>query len=103
MHPITPATTNLRGRGRASNPRHKKASLRSFTNDPDGAEAFLHDFRSGFTRIRDSDAEAFGTVFVWTITSNDAISELARDEVHAGETDGLIVDPEDPTPFDLSE
>jgi hypothetical protein len=103
MHPTAPATATFRAQGRVTKGHHKKASVRRFTNDPDGAEAFLHDFRSGFTRIRDGDAEAFGTVFVWAVTSNDAISELARDEVHGGEIDGFVVDLEDSNVLDPSE
>jgi hypothetical protein len=34
-------------------------------------------------------------VFVWAATSNDAISELARDEVDAAEMGGLVFDLED--------
>jgi hypothetical protein len=34
-------------------------------------------------------------VFVWSATSNDAIGELARDEVVAAEMGGLIFDPDD--------
>jgi hypothetical protein len=71
---------------------------------PDRGDAFLHDFRSRFAPIRDGDTEASGRVFVWAATSNDAISELARDEVVADELGGLVFDLEDPDvsgPFEL--
>jgi hypothetical protein len=91
----------LRGDGRVSPARRKKASLRRCASDPDGGEAFLGDFRSGFTPIRDGDAEAFGEVFVWTVTSNDAISELARDELFPDEIGGFVTDLEDASAFDI--
>jgi hypothetical protein len=34
-------------------------------------------------------------VFILGATSNDAVSELARDEVHVGEMGGLVFDLED--------
>jgi hypothetical protein len=34
-------------------------------------------------------------VFVWAATSNDAASELARDEVHDAEAGGLVFDLDD--------
>jgi len=62
---------------------------------PDGGDAFVLDFRSGFAPIRDGDTEAFARVFILGATSNDAVSELARDEVHVGEMGGLVFDLED--------
>jgi hypothetical protein len=52
--------------------------------------------------MRDGDTEAFGEVFVWSATSNDSISELARDEVHAAEIGGLVFDLEEEA-FDTPE
>jgi len=72
-----------------------RASLRRTAGAPDRGDAFVRDFRSGFAPIRDGDTEAFGRVFVWAATSNDAISELARDEVDAAEMGGLVFDLED--------
>jgi hypothetical protein len=72
-----------------------RAFLRRAASAPDGGDAFVRDFRSGFVAIRDGDTEAFGRVFVWAATSNDAISELARDEVVAAEMGGLVFDLED--------
>jgi hypothetical protein len=81
---------------------HKKcASLRRAAVAPDGGEAFVRDFRSGLAPIRDGDTEAFGELFVWAATSNDAASELARDEVHAEELGGLVFDLDDEDVFVL--
>jgi hypothetical protein len=72
------------------------ASLRRAARAPDRGDAFIRDFRSfGFAPLRDGDTEAFGRVFVWAVTSNDAIGELARDELVAAEMGGLFFDPDD--------
>jgi hypothetical protein len=81
----------------------KRASLRRVAVAADGGEAFVRDFRSGFSPIRDGDTEAFGELFVWAATSNDAASELARDEVHAAEFGGLVFDLDDEDVFALIE
>ena len=72
-----------------------RAFLRRVARTPDGGDAFVRDFRSGFAHIRDGDTEASGRVFVLAATSNDAISELARDEVVAAEMGGLVFDLDD--------
>jgi len=90
-----PLAATLR-RSRVSTVTPKRcASLRRPAATLDGGEAFVRDFRSGRTPIRDGDTEAFGEVFVWAATSNDAASELARDEVHAAEAGGLVFDLDD--------
>ena len=61
----------------------------------DGGDAFVHDFRAGFAPILDGDTEAFARVFILGATSNDAVSELARDEIYVGEMGGLVFDLED--------
>jgi hypothetical protein len=81
--------------------RKKYPLLRRPAVAPDGGEAFVRDFRSGFAPIRDGDTEAAGEVFVWAATSNDAASELARDEVHAEELGGLVIDLDDEDAFAL--
>jgi hypothetical protein len=45
--------------------------------------------------MRDAVAEAFGEVFVLGVTSNDAVSEIARDEVLPEEMGGFVFDLED--------
>ena len=98
-----PIAATLR-RSRVSTVTHKKcASLRRAAVAPDGGEAFVRDFRSGFAPIRDGDTESFGELFVWAATSNDAASELARDEVHAAEFGGLVFDLDDEDVFALIE
>jgi len=72
-----------------------RASRRRVADAPDRGDAFVPDFRSGFAAILDGDTEALGRVFVLAATSNDAISELARDEVDATEMGGLVFDLED--------
>jgi hypothetical protein len=75
------------------------ASLRRAASAPDRGDAFIRDFRSfGSAPLRDGDTEAFGRVFVWAATSNDAIGELARDEVVAAEMGGLVFDLDDEDP-----
>ncbi len=94
-----PIATTLR-RSRVLTVTHKKcASLRRPAVASDSGEAFVRDFRSGYAPIRDGDTEAFGEVFVWAATSNDAASELARDEVHAAESGGLVFDLDDEDVF----
>jgi hypothetical protein len=66
----------------------------------DWGNAFIRDFRSGFTPIKEGDVEAFGAEYIWGATSNDAVGELARDEVYAGEMGGLVFDLEDEDMFD---
>jgi hypothetical protein len=92
MHP---RALTLTGHRRYRTATKKKAGLRRAASAPDGGDAFVDDFRSGFTPIRDGDTEALGEEFVLAITSNDAISELARDEVHPDELGGLVIDLED--------
>lgn len=58
----------------------------------DGGEAFVRDYRSGFRPIGEGDVEAFGEEFIAGATSNDAIGELARDEIHAEELGGFAFD-----------
>jgi hypothetical protein len=62
----------------------------------DGGEAFVHDFRHGFSPIREGDVEAFGEEFIAGATSNDAIGELARDEGYATDIGGFIYGVEEP-------
>jgi hypothetical protein len=81
--------------GRRAWPARRKRLLRRVATAPDAGDAFVRDFRSGFRPIRDGDAEAFGEVFVSAATSNDAIAELARDEVYLEELGGLVIDIED--------
>jgi hypothetical protein len=69
--------------------------VRRVATAPDTGDAFVRDFRSGFRPIRDGDAEAFGEVFVSAATSNDAIAELARDEVYLEKLGGLVIDIEE--------
>jgi hypothetical protein len=99
MNPGAPTATGHRRHRTAG----QKKVLRRAASAPDGGDAFVDDFRAGFTPIRDGDAEAFGEEFVLAITSNDAIGELARDEVHPEELGGLVVDLEDPDAFDLAD
>jgi hypothetical protein len=91
-----------RRRSRVSTVIHEKcASLRQAAVAPDGGEAFVRDFRSGFAPIGDGDTEAFGESFVWAATSNDAASELTRDEVRAEEFGGWVFDLDDEDVFAL--
>lgn len=72
------------------------AFLRRAARAPDRGDAFIRDFRSsGFVPLRDGDSEASGQVFVWAATSNDAMGEIARDEVVAAEMGGVFVDLDD--------
>ena len=100
-----PLAATLR-RSRVSTVTPKRcASLRRPAATLDGGEAFVRDFRSGRTPIRDGDTEAFGEVFVWAITSNDAMGELASDEVHVGalrQPSFDLEDQEEDEPLDLS-
>ena len=52
----------------------------------DGGDAFIRDFRRGFRRAVDDDVEATGQEFIAAATSNDAVAELARDELTADES-----------------
>jgi hypothetical protein len=57
------------------------------------------------TPTEDAYAEACGEVFVWAITSNDAMGELASDEVHVGalrQPSFDLEDQEEDEPLDLS-
>jgi hypothetical protein len=49
--------------------------------DLDAADAFVPDYRHGFVRFDDDDAEALGEEFVSAATSAEAVGEDARDEV----------------------
>jgi hypothetical protein len=90
----TASATRTSRRTRRGPPLHGK-KVRRASRDSDGGDAFVRDFRSGVTAVRDDYAESSGEVFVWTVTSNDAISELARDEVHADEMSELVFDLEE--------
>ncbi len=54
---------------------------RRHAKELDGGEAFVHDCRHGFRPIREGDVEAFGEEFIAGATWNDALGELARDEL----------------------
>jgi hypothetical protein len=60
--------------------------------DLDGGDAFVPDYRRGFSALSDGDAEAFGEEFIATATSAEAVAESARDELLADELDGLSVE-----------
>jgi hypothetical protein len=76
---------------------------RRHAKELDGGEAFLHDTRWGFSRIKEGDVEAFGEEFVAGATSNEPIGELARDEMDVAEAGGFPFDdyvgPSDPNEF----
>jgi hypothetical protein len=65
---------------------------RRHAKELDGGEAFLHDTRWGFARIKEGDVEAFGEEFVAGATSNEPIGELARDEIDSSEARGFQFD-----------
>jgi hypothetical protein len=83
--------------------KRKTRSSRGLAAHLDGAEAFVPDFRSGFFAIGDGDVEALGEEFVLGATSNDAVGELARDEVHPAELYGFVFDLEDTELFDIAD
>ncbi len=58
----------------------------------DGGDAFVRDYRRGFTTIADDDAEAIGEEFIAAATSAEAVAESARDEVAADELDGFTLE-----------
>jgi hypothetical protein len=95
MNPTATAHARSRREHRDRSHGHKKTSLRRAPRDPDGGDAFVRDFRTAGRRIRAADAEAFGELFVLAITSNDAVAEIARDEVDPEELGGVIVDLEE--------
>ncbi len=84
--------------------KHKKTVIRRrHAKELDGGEAFIHDVRYGFTPINDGDVEAFGEEFIAGATSNDAIGEIARDEMYAEEIGAFAFDLYDEEPFDRAE
>jgi hypothetical protein len=83
--------------------KHKKA-LRRRPADLDGADAFVRDFRYGFTRISDGAVEALGEQFVWEATSNDPMGDLAGEDLRGPEYgDGLVYDLLDDEPLELAD
>lgn len=58
----------------------------------DGGDAFVPDYRRGFTPVADDDAEAIGEEFIAAATSAEAVAESARDEVAADELDGFALE-----------
>lgn len=71
---------------------HKKRLYPRRMKELDNGEAFVHDFRHGFVPIADGDVEAFGEEFVAGATSNEAIGELARDEIAPDEVGAFAFD-----------
>jgi hypothetical protein len=82
----------------------KKVRFVRRLEDADGGDAFVRDFRHGFTALEDGDVEAFGLAFVAGATSNEAVAELARDEVLADELGAYAIQsgPDDPEALDAS-
>jgi hypothetical protein len=73
----------------------KKARWGHRHEELDGGEAFVHDPRHGFVAAEDGDTEAFGEEFVASATSNEPVSELARDEEPDGDIDIVAIDLDD--------
>jgi hypothetical protein len=80
--------------------RRKKAPTRRLAGELDRGDAFVRDSRHGFTPILEGDVEALGEEFIWGATSNDAIAELARDDVYASEIGAVVIDVDDEDTFD---
>jgi hypothetical protein len=79
-----------------------KTLKRHRSREADAGDAFVRDFRTGSLPIDDGDVEAMGAEFIWGATSNQAAGELARDEVHAAELGGLVIDRDDEDPAALA-
>jgi len=70
---------------------HSRTSRGSYSRlELDGGNAFVRDYRRGRVRIADGDVEAFAEEFVAAATSNDAIAELARDEISQEESGSAL-------------
>ena len=74
---------------------HKKARWGHRHEEMDGGEAFVHDTRRGFVAPEDGDTEAFGEEFVAAATSNEPVSELARDEEPDADIGVVTIDLDD--------